>query len=125
MTHKNILVNISECMPLELQIEKRFIRFFNSLNCHNSSLIKTAARMAACNPWSVTGQNIRVLRSKYNACKGLSTDLVTKEWVTSVSQTTASLGSVLADLIKVRDGQAECILDRDEVQQLICDICVN
>ena len=58
MTHRNILACISDSLPLELQIEKRFINFFTNVVNHDTDIVKTAARLSMHNPWSVCGRNV-------------------------------------------------------------------
>ena len=40
MTHKRTLVLLSQCMPLELSLEKRVLRFINRIQISGTGIVK-------------------------------------------------------------------------------------
>jgi len=114
MTHCDIVALISNSLPLEISLQSRFCNFRNTIFKHGSSLLKSVANEALCNPSSVFCNNFIELKDSR------------KTWHDSLPVHVKSNVSVLRDMIDVRDGIVECAIFNDtDVLDIINDICIN
>ncbi len=61
MTHNDIIATMSEMLPLEIQLNYHFIKFYNKCKSHESQLVQPIIMVASSNPMSPVGTNIKVI----------------------------------------------------------------
>ncbi len=127
MTHCDIVAALADCMPLEMQLECRFIKFFNDANQHRCSIIRTISEMAKENPWSVSGDNFRSICFKYNMYDfNMDSNKLCKIYYDSLGYEKISNVHVLKEMVEIRDGFKKCdIFSMQEVEDIISEITLN
>lgn len=123
MTHKRVVANLSDCLPLEYGLEKRFVKFANSLLNHKTNVVQSVAKQSLSNPQSVFNRNYRYVCHKYGA--NVNVHDVIKSWKNSISHIETADIIALKDVIDVRDGYKQCFLSSDEILLTIETICTN
>ena len=58
-THCDIIVALSNQLPLHINIEKRFTTFINKFLSSTNSVVNIIFNIAICNPMSTAGKNYR------------------------------------------------------------------
>ena len=118
-THCDIVTGLSEQLPLLLNLQLRFCKFINKCLVNENEILKFVSNVAISNPMSNTGKNYLELYSRHN--EGLVVDKVV--WHEKYNTISADI-QALVELISIRDGAAQCLLDKQEVNQLIEFICL-
>ena len=126
MTHKYIVAMLSECMPLEMSLNRRFIKFLTVCIEGKSSITKGIVRMSAFNPFSITCNNLSELVHRYKFYSGFDISAFKVEWNKSMNEEMIANVKVLSEMINVRDGFNFCEgLSNEEVVCIIDSICVH
>ena len=66
MTHRHVVAMLSECMPLEMNLNRRFVKFLKGCLEGKSLVVKGVIGMSMRNPFSVTCNNYSELVNRYN-----------------------------------------------------------
>ncbi len=125
-THNKILAILSNNMPLEMSLDKRFIKFSNNVLNHSTGIIKSIASLSLYNPWSTFNRNNNYVCQMYSS--SINESSVFKVWYDSISDVERAEVSVLDDVISVCDGYKQCDLSKDEMSKdeiTIEIICTN
>ena len=128
MTHKYIVAMLSECMPLESSLNRRFVKFLKGCFERKSLLMCGVVKMSIFNPYSITCHNYSELVYKYRLYdyNSLDENVFKREWQDSMSDEKIANVKVLKEMIDVRDGYSTCdALDNAEVLRIIDMICIN
>ncbi len=59
MTHNDIIVTMSEMLPLEIQLSCPFAKFYNKCKSHEYQLVQTIIMVASSKPISPVRTNIK------------------------------------------------------------------
>ena len=122
-THNRVLAILSRCLPLEYGLDKRFVKFANTILNHETSVIKSVASHALCNPQSIFNRNYRYVCHKYGA--DVQSNYVIKKWYQNITDIERADVTAVNDVIDVRDGYKHCNLTTDEILVTIEMICTN
>ncbi len=95
-------------MPLEMSLDKRFIKFSNSVLNHSTGMIKSVASLSLYNHWSTFNRNNNYVGQMYGS--SINESSVFKVCYDSISDVERDDVSVLDDVISVRDGYKQCDL---------------
>lgn len=128
MTHKYIVAMLSDCMPLDMSLNRRFIKFMKGCLEGRSSLMNGIVRMSMLNPFSITCNNFSELRNRYRFFTYDSFDVkvFNMEWQNSLSDEKISNVKVLREMIDVRDGFRYCeAVNNIDVLDIIDNICTH
>ncbi len=101
-THNKILVILPNNLPLEMSLDKRFIKFSNIVLNHSTYIIKSVASLSFDNPWSSFNRNNNYVCQMYGS--SINEISVFKVWYDSISDVKRADVSVLDDVIRHRDG---------------------
>ena len=71
-THNNLLHIVNQCMPIDIQLEKRCIKFIYNLFNSIYPLHQTIMQYSLNNMASTLGKNVRYFMHKY--------DIIVNEW---------------------------------------------
>ncbi len=123
MTHKRVIAILSNCLPLECSLEKRFTRFANDVLSHKTKIIKFTANVSLHNPQSTFSKNFRHVCNKYGP--DVQVQDVLRSWYDNISDYEKANNVALNDVIDVRDGYKQCNLSPDEIFLTIQTICTN
>ncbi len=122
-THNKILAISSNNMPLEMSLDKRFIKFSNNVLNHSTGIIKSIASLSLYIPWSTFNRNNNYVCQMYGS--SINESSVFKVWYDSISDVERADLSVLDDVISVRDGYTQCDQSKDEILLTIEILCTN
>ena len=104
MTHCDIIVALSNQLPLHMNLEKRFTTFINKCLSSTNSVVNIISNIAICNPVSTAGKKYRSVldvNGQYN------NNQLIHDW-NLTSNRLKNLTSALSELIDIRDGYKEC-----------------
>ncbi len=131
VTHCVLLPIIADCMPIDIMLERRLLKFIWS--CYNSEnvIVKTITCFAMNNRKSVLGRNFRYLAFKYKInCSYWYKDwscinkLVMKYVISNCSDDVHVTGGTIRELCCSR-GCNEFILKQSELEELIELLCTH
>ncbi len=126
MSHCDIVALISNCMPVQLQLQCRFLKFFKKALIHKCKVIRSIYNIAKCSPWSTSGENYREIVFKYKMFNGIDCNILYKNWYETVNVEKCSNVNVLREMIDIRDGFKQCdLLSTNDVQEIIEEITLN
>ena len=77
VTHNNLLPFINNCHPIDVILERRYIKFVWSLYNSNYALYLKILRLSSQNGISTMGENVRYLMHKY--------DIVNSDWSQNIN----------------------------------------
>ena len=114
-THSVYLPLICECLPLNVQLELRVMKFFmNGLNSTNNTF-RFLSEHACMNRGSTVGKNLNNIMWKYEVprkmCRGsyvAISKLITKSYKNTIKTDDAIHASIIAECIKIRDNTMTC-----------------
>ena len=122
-SHTKIVLATSQCLPMSVILEKRFLNMFLSMYQSVNMCVAFLARRSLNDMSCFLGTNLGYLKVKY------SSDLLNCDSVKCMSNIVCSvkydshdlvLGSVVRDLVKCREGQYNIVnLSSDSVESLI------
>lgn len=122
-THSRLLAILSGTLPLEMSLEKRFVKFARNVLNHDTGIVRSVASLSLCNPWSTFNRNYGYICQSYGP--NLNVNNVMKMWYDSIDDIERADVSVLNDVIDIRDGYKHCDLSPDEIFLTIDTICTN
>ncbi len=111
-THKDLLPLVAKNVPLEISLELRFARFYQSLVNSKNSIVRFVAKMTTYGWRSTMGMNVRHLLAKYNLCLN---ELIAKsvcelkqickdKWMNSMDENYKAYASIICDMIGMKKG---------------------
>ena len=113
------------CIPLDISLKQRFMKFIQKAFNHTSPLISSIAKLAMCNPWSRSASNYSEIFSDNNGRGTLCPSDIGNKWKANVSVARMNDVHVLREMIEIRDGFKECcILSKEDVSDIIENITV-
>ena len=125
MTHRKLVAILSGSPPLEIQLQSRFIKFVLNDIDHENRTLRVVTQLFCINPMSICGFNWRDYACN-EKMEQLHPNDVYSNWKKSIAQSEYDISNVIQELIGIREGWGECdIMDIDDVNHLIEDLCVN
>ncbi len=94
-THNKILAILSNNLPLEMNLDKRFIKLSNNVLNHSTGIIKSVASLSLYNPSSTFNRNNNYVCQMYGS--SINASSVFKVWYDSISDVERADVSVLDD----------------------------
>ncbi len=119
-THNKILGILSNNLPLEMSLDKCFIKFSNNNLNNGTGIIKSVASLSLHNPWSTFNRHFN-----YVYGPSITERSVFKVWYDYISDVERTDASVLDDVISVCYGYKQSDLSKDEILLIIEIICIN
>ena len=127
-THCIFLPLISDTYPIELISYSRFVNFYKKLLNSDNSIVRNSARMSKFVPNSSMGRNLNYVLYKCNLDVADLLQMTGKQfkdvfmyhWNVKLNENDCQVSSVIKDVIYIRDGYYDNILDRFE-----CDLIIN
>ena len=127
-THCIFLPLISDTYPIELISYSRFVNFYKKLLNSDNSIVRNSARMSKFVPNSSMGRNLNYVLYKCNLDVADLLQMTGKQfkdvfmynWNVKLNENDCQVSSVIKDVIYIRDGYYDNILDRIE-----CDLIIN
>ena len=127
-THCIYLPLISDTYPIELISYSRFLNFYKTLLNSDNSIVRNSARMSKFVPNSSMGRNLNYVLYKCNLDVADLLQMTGKQfkdvfmyhWNVKLNENDCQVSSVIKDVIYIRDGYYDNILDIVE-----CDIIIN
>ena len=124
-THCDILPLLSDCVPLDISLKQRFMKFIQKTFNHTSPLISSIAKLAMCNPWSRSASTYSEIFSDNNGRGTLCPSDIGNKWKANVSVARMNDVHILREMIEIRDGFKECcILSKEDVSDIIDNLTV-
>ena len=113
---------LSDCVPLDISLKQRFMKFIQKAFNHTSPVISSISKLAMCNPWSRSASNYSEIFSDNNGrgtlCPTTPSD-IGKKWKANVSVASMDDVHILREMIEIRDGFKECwILSKEDVSDI-------
>ena len=126
MSHKNIVYSLSDCLPIDYALKKRFFKFYQGCINSKSNVVKGVTKMARMNPFSTCCINYVEIIREFQITYDMSSTVFDQRWRDNVDDELLGNTGVVKELISVRDGFKECdIFSIDLVNKVIEDVCVN
>ncbi len=100
-------------MPLEMSLDKHFIKFSNNVLNHSTGIIKSVASLSLYNHLSTFNRNNNYVCQMYGS--SINQSSVFKVWYDSISDVERADISVLDVVISVCEGYNQCDLSKDEI----------
>ena len=129
-THCRLLPHVSNTLPLEVSLQKRFVNFFKSGYNSNNSVLNFIFKHAI-KSYSRIGRNLRYINYKYNLdCinqyQFIDNDCsanVIKSWNNDVTDESIRIGSQIREIVFMRDSFEPWLLENNECQAIIDLLC--
>ena len=122
MTHCDIIVPLSNQLPLHMNLEKRFTTFIKKCLSSTNSVVNIISNIALCNLMSTAG---KIFRSVLDVNGQYNNNQLVTDWDLT-SNRLKNLTSVLSELIDIRNGYKECDgITCDDMNAFILDLCIN
>ena len=122
-THNRLVALLSGTLPLEMGLERRFVKFAKNVLSHDTGIIRSVAFLSLYNPWSTFNRNYRLVQNSYGSCINVSD--VTYVWRNSLKDEELADVSVIKEVIDVRDGYKHCELSHNEILLTIEILCTE
>ena len=124
-THGDILAVISECVPLEINLYRRFSKFTENIVNSTNIIIKSISKVFLTNPLSVFTSNLQFIKKYFCSSQDCS-KITFEKWCSSVLCDEFKIKvSLVKELIAVRDGQLQCSFDQESMLDILVYVCVN
>ena len=123
-THCDILAMISDCVPLEVNLFKRFSKYAKSIVNSKCDLIKSIYNTSMLNPFSVFFKNLKTVENMYNSSQECI-NLTFAKWCCNITEGLKVKVSLIKELIAIRDGQLICEMDQEVLLAILQDTCVT
>jgi hypothetical protein len=121
-THGEILAVISDMIPIQLNIYKRYCKFITQCITSKNPIVKAISNMAIVNPYSSCHKNYTNLFTRDGACKISS---FVNEW-SQRSQVIENHCILIKELISVRDNQCQLSgFNTDDVTDFLTILCTT
>ena len=125
LTHGDVVLLLSDSLPLLVNLKQRFIKFIHKALNHKWSVISSVAKLSIQNPWLNCGGNYCHIHYAYNMHEDVSASVIDCVWQAGVTDERISDMSVLSDMIEIRNGLKTCyVFSRDDVNKVITEITV-
>ena len=92
------------CVPLDISLKQRFMKFIQKAFNHTSPLINSIAELAMCNSWSRSASNYSEIFSDNNGRGTLCPSDIGNTWKANVSVARMNDVHILREIIEIRDG---------------------
>ena len=110
---------LSDCVPLDISLKQRFMKFIQKAFNHTSPVISSISKLAMCNPWSRSASNYSEIFSDNNGRGTLCPSDIGNKWKANVSVASMDDVHILREMIEIRDGFKECwILSKEDVSDI-------
>lgn len=130
-THNTLLHHINDCLPIDILLEKRCIKFIWNLINSDQQLYSRIVHYSLNNCDTPIGENVRYFMHKYQ--------LSYKDWYSSLSHINTKIyryvnlhctnmihtGIAIRDLCESRDSGSLQNFNKDECRLLIDSLCIN
>ena len=83
-THCAILPLLPDCVPLDISLKKRFMKFIQKAFNHTSPVISSISKLAMCIPWSRSASNYSGIFSDNNGRGTLCPSDIGNKWEANV-----------------------------------------
>ncbi len=125
-----MLPNITRIPPLHVGIAKRFLKHVHTGFNHDNILVRFLFQITMHTD-SRIGQNIRYLAYKWgfyikDLVKLTCTDIISRvcdEWKDRMTEDNFRVAEQVKDLVYVRDGMDEWLLEKGEINDIINYLC--
>ncbi len=116
MTHNDTNAAISDVLPLELQLNKRFVNFYEKCKRNSNSVVHYIIQVSKKNPISPFGKNIR---------KYVQADVMYKDWFTRRDIINDDV-NVIRELLEVHENlKSVNVLNDCDVDFIIESLCIK
>ena len=116
--HQHVITLLADCMPLEMNLEIRYLKFYQRCVNSKSSVVKGITQMSLFNPYSTNASNYVDIINKYYMFSGLNCNAIHLKWNNNFTADDNGNIGVLKDMIDIRVGFKHCdVLDTDQVEQ--------
>ena len=121
-THCNLIPHLVGCIDIELWFCKRCINFINMACKSRNHVVRTIANMGLLGSYSVIGQNMRFLKSKFD----MIVDNVYKTWngQWSIDSNVCQCAQQIIELCNIRDSHHQSHL-LEECNVIIDYLCTS
>jgi len=130
-THCNLLHLLCNDLPVDIQIHKRFLKFFHSAINNPNIYTSTCARLAMFGSRSATANSLNHVTniyclSKFNICH-MSLRKITKVLDNFCKYNASDLRSagIIRDFLQLRDNPLTSKLDKISIQYIVNQICTE
>ncbi len=107
ITHNKILAILSNNLPLEMSLDKRFIKYSNNFQNYSTGIIKSVASLSLYNSWSTFNRNNNYVCQMYGS--SINESSIFKVWYDSISYVERTDVSVLDNIvISASDDRYRC-----------------
>ena len=116
MTHNDIIAIMSEMLPLEIQLNRRFAIFYNKCKSHESQLVQMLITVASRNPMSPVGTNIKNIHK---------VDLLYNKWLLYRNMIVDDV-NIIRELIDASENHKSInVLTMGDVDFMNENMCIN
>ena len=123
-THGDLLAIISDCIPLEISLYKRFSTFAVKIRTSKCKLIRSICSITKCNPLSTFNQNCLVIEKLYRSLDKCYTG-AKRLWLGNLEEVVAANAKCIIELIAIRDGHLHCDIERGITNVILEDLCIS
>ena len=111
-SHSDLIPLIADCVPLDLALVFRFLKFYRTVVQSKNVVIKSIAESMTFEYRSTMGQNVRYIMSKYrlqlndilnrplNVLKATCKD----KWLSNIHEEYMNYSCVIRDMVLMKDG---------------------
>ena len=135
-THNFILPHLLKTAPLEVQIEKRIVKFYLSLIRTDNVIINFLARRCLQQTVSNMGSNIAIIAKKLQSSNlnFSNNNIPVNDFINAVHNNWYNnscnvddpcVADVCIDLMNVRDGLMSCSLSKQQCIELLHELCTH
>ena len=129
-THCVLLPLISDVLPIELQLQKRFVKFMQDIWNSKNEVIRICGKLTFDGSRSTAGKSFTFISSKFNISrvKLMNDNLGTIKSIMKMTQCeyseeVRSHANIIRELCEVRDGYLTSNLSYTEVDELMECLC--
>ena len=132
ITHNDLLPHICDDLPIEVQLYRRFIKFFHKVISSDNCLVRTCSFLAlegscspVCNSLNFIMSSYRL--SKHNFFNHNLYQCLEKIGCLAVQSSDELKGTaiLIRELCQARDGKLNTIMTRNEIVNSIEQLCVS
>ena len=122
-THCYLLPLLMDTIPLEVNLEVRFLKFVKNLEIGNcNSIVKHIYMQCLICPFSLTGRKVREFCYKHNVIELPLFKFDERDWL---AKRRDYISHTVKELIEIRDGFQHCLLEQAEIRDLLDWLCVS
>jgi hypothetical protein len=123
-THCNLLPDICNDIPIEVQIHKRIVQFVSSLISSNNKCINLAYKLMVNGSSSTISNSVSFICQKYKL-DSFSLNHLSISSLHTHDQHIKVVSSVIREMMDIRDNQSTCIITRDEATKWVNALCTR